>query len=47
MEKLGKYKTGKVCLYIKKLSDRNLDILEEIIKDCVKYMKNNYQTDLD
>jgi hypothetical protein len=47
MEKLGKYKTGKVCLYIKKLSDINLDILEEIIKDCVKYMKNNYQTDLD
>lgn len=46
MEKLGKYKTGKVCLYIKKLSDINLDVLEELIKGCVNYMKNNYQTDL-
>lgn len=31
MEKLGKYKTGKSCLYIKKLSDINTDILEELI----------------
>jgi len=46
MEKLGKCKTGKVCLYIKKLSDINLDILEELIQGCIKYMKNNYQTDL-
>ncbi len=29
---LGKYKTGKSCLYVKKLSDINLDVLKEIIK---------------
>jgi hypothetical protein len=29
---LGKYKTGKSCLYVKKLSDINLDVLKEITK---------------
>jgi hypothetical protein len=31
MEKLGKYKTGKSCLYIKKLNDINTDVLRELI----------------
>jgi len=30
--KLGKYKTGKGCLYIKKLSDINDKILKQLIK---------------
>lgn len=30
--KLGKHKTSKACLYIKKLSDVNKKVLEEIIK---------------
>ena len=46
MDKLGKYKTGKVCLYIKKLSDIDLGVLTELIKGCLEYMKKNYQTDL-
>ena len=32
MEKLGKHKTGKGCLYIKKLSDIDIKILTEIIE---------------
>lgn len=31
LKKLGKYKTGKGCLYITKLEDIELDILNEII----------------
>ena len=31
LEKLGKYKTGKGCLYINKLEDIDLKILEKII----------------
>ena len=31
MSKLGKYKTGKGCLYIKRLSEIDLEILEEMI----------------
>ncbi|MEP7103143.1 MAG: DUF1801 domain-containing protein [Candidatus Dojkabacteria bacterium] len=32
LDKLGKYTTSKGCLYIKKLSEVNKDILKEIIK---------------
>ena len=32
LSKLGKHKTGKACLYINKLSDVNLDVLKEIIR---------------
>ncbi|MEP6832610.1 MAG: DUF1801 domain-containing protein [Gemmatimonas sp.] len=32
MEKLGKYKNGKSCLYIKKLSDVHAPTLEALIK---------------
>jgi hypothetical protein len=31
MKKLGKYKTGKGCLYINKLSDVDINVLEEMI----------------
>lgn len=30
--KLGKHKTSKACLYINKLSDVNLDVLEQVIQ---------------
>lgn len=32
MGKLGKYKTGKSCLYVKNLEDLNLNVLRELIK---------------
>jgi hypothetical protein len=31
--KLGKYKTGKGCLYIKKLQDVDRDVLTELIQE--------------
>ena len=31
MKKLGKYKTGKSCLYINRLDDVDLDVLRELI----------------
>ena len=33
LKKLGKYTTGKVCLYIKKLADVDRDVLQELIAD--------------
>lgn len=32
LKKLGKYKTGKGCLYIQKLEDVDMKVLEKIIK---------------
>ncbi len=44
MAKLGKYKTGKSCLYIKRLSDVDEKVLEKLIAGSVKYMRRNYET---
>lgn len=42
LSKLGKYKTGKSCLYIKKLSDIDLKALEQIIQWAWDDMKRRY-----
>ena len=44
MKKLGRYKTGKSCLYIKRLSDVDEDVLQRLIDESVKYMRKNYET---
>jgi hypothetical protein len=41
LKKLGKYKTGKSCLYINKLGDVDLEVLEELIYQSVDYMSKN------
>tara|TARA_R110000868_G_scaffold94728_1_gene261094 strand:+ start:963 stop:1385 length:423 start_codon:yes stop_codon:yes gene_type:complete len=42
MAKLGKLKTGKSCLYINKLADVDLKVLETLIRKSVAYMKKKY-----
>ena len=44
MAKLGKYKTGKSCLYIKRLSDVDEKVLERLIDSSVKHMRKKYET---
>ena len=39
MKKLGKYSTGKSCLYIKRLSDVDVDVLKELMDESVAAMK--------
>jgi len=39
LKKLGKYKTGKGCLYINKLADVDLKVLNELIATSVKQAK--------
>ena len=39
MSRLGKYKTGKSCLYIKSLADVDMDVLQELITESVKAMQ--------
>ena len=38
MKKLGKHTTGKSCLYIKKLADIDMKLLEELVVKGVKAM---------
>jgi len=44
MNKLGKYKTGRSCLYIKRLSDVDEKVLKRLIASSVKHMRKNYET---
>ncbi len=42
MAKLGKYKTGKSCLYIKRLEDIDMKVLEKLAAASVKWMRKKY-----
>lgn len=44
MSRLGKYKTGKSCLYIRRLSDVDEQVLKRLIVGSVKYMRKHYAT---
>lgn len=44
MEQLGKYKTGKACLYFKKLEDVDVVVFKELVKESVNYMVKKYHT---
>ncbi|MEM6845602.1 MAG: DUF1801 domain-containing protein [Bacteroidota bacterium] len=43
MVKLGKYKTGKSCLYVNRLSDIDLEVLKELVNESVAYLQDKYQ----
>jgi hypothetical protein len=40
---LGKFKTGSSCLYVKKLSDIDIDKLKTLVEKSVAYMKKRYE----
>lgn len=42
LDRLGKYKIGKSCLYVGRLDTIDMDVLEEIVRFGVDYMKKNY-----
>ncbi|MEO1058399.1 MAG: DUF1801 domain-containing protein [Actinomycetota bacterium] len=43
LAELGKHKIGKSCLYINKLADVDLTVLERIVTDAVARMRDNYE----
>ncbi|QHS59736.1 DUF1801 domain-containing protein [Chitinophaga agri] len=42
LNKLGKHKAAKGCLYIKRLSDVDPDVLAQLIKQSVSYLQQKY-----
>ena len=40
---LGKFKMGKACIYVKKLSDINIDTLEKLCKTTIAYIKEHHE----
>jgi len=40
--KLGKHRTGKACLYVKRLPDIDLELLERVVELSIEDMKRRY-----
>jgi hypothetical protein len=42
LSRLGKYKTGKSCLYVKRLADVDETVLRELLRNSVDYIQRTY-----
>lgn len=42
LPQLGKYKMGKACIYVKKLSDINEEVLRKMIRSTLNFVRNKY-----
>jgi len=42
LKDLGKYKMGKGCIYVKKLSDINTDTLKKLIASTIEFLEKKY-----
>lgn len=43
LDNLGKFKMGKACIYIKRLSDIHIDILEKLCKITIAYINEHHE----
>jgi hypothetical protein len=42
LKKLGRHKAGKGCLYIKRISDVDINVLKKLITQSVNFLKEKY-----
>lgn len=45
LDNLGKFKMGKACIYVKKLSDIDTEELKNIMQTTIQYLKEQYPED--
>lgn len=43
LDGFGKFKMGKACLYVKKLADIDISILEKMCKDTIEYLNEHHE----
>jgi hypothetical protein len=43
LKNLGKFKMGKACIYVKKLSDIDQSELKKLIKETISFLKSKYE----
>lgn len=43
LDDLGKFKMGKACIYIKKLADIHVDVLEKLCKLTIAYLNDHHE----
>lgn len=42
LKDLGKYKMGKACIYVNKLSDINIEALKKLMKETIDFLQERY-----
>jgi hypothetical protein len=42
MDRLGRYRTGKCCLYVKRLADVDQSVLEDLIREGLDHAREKY-----
>ncbi|HRO68912.1 MAG TPA: DUF1801 domain-containing protein [Chitinophagaceae bacterium] len=42
LQDLGKYKMGKACIYVKKLADIDIAVLEKLCRESIQFVKTKY-----
>ena len=42
LKELGKFKMGKACIYVNKLSDINQDVLKKMIQSTITFLQSKY-----
>ena len=45
LARLGRHKTGKMCIYVRKLSDVDAGVLRELVDRSLTYMAGAYPDD--
>ena len=43
LKELGKFKMGKSCIYVKKLSDINQEVLKHLMKSTIDFLQEKYK----
>jgi hypothetical protein len=43
LQKLGKHKAGKGCLYIKRIADIDISVLEKLVRHSVEFLRDKYE----
>lgn len=43
LDSFGKYKMAKACIYVKKLADINISILEKLCKETIEYISKHHE----
>jgi hypothetical protein len=43
MPRLGRHRTGKSCLYVKRLADLDPDVLEQILRESVRVVRRRHE----
>ncbi|GCD76536.1 hypothetical protein JCM31826_00180 [Thermaurantimonas aggregans] len=46
LQSLGKFEMGKACIYVKKLSDIDLEVLKALCKETIRFLYEQYSSDV-